>query len=246
MCLATACIEEMGHYAPRTRFVEVVLNNDFQGVYVLTEKIKRDKNRVDMAKLLPEDISGDELTGGYLLRIDKLTEMLPETNTGYRRFFRPIRTTYRLLTSILIPNPKSSTITQRNYIRDYMQEFETALIQQNFKDPEKGYRAFLDIPSLVDMTILNEFTKDVDAFRLSHYFYKQKDSDGGKLVTGPPWDYNLTFGNSDFTADMHQPYNWIYTYPITIYWWARVMEDSWFRNALRCRWDELYQTVLSS
>jgi hypothetical protein len=96
------------------------------------------------------------------------------------------------------------------------------------------------------MMILNEFTKDVDGFRLSHYFYKQKDSNGGKLVTGPPWDYNLTFGNSDYTADMHETFNWIHTYPVTIYWWAHIMEDAWFRNALRCRWDELHATVLSS
>ncbi len=76
--LSYRLFEEMGHYSPRTRFVEVILNNDYQGVYILTEKIKRDKNRVDMAKLLPTDISGDELTGGYLLRIDKLTGMTPE------------------------------------------------------------------------------------------------------------------------------------------------------------------------
>ncbi len=237
--------EEMGHYSPRTRFVEVVLNNDFQGVYVLTEKIKRDKNRVDMAKLLPEDISGDELTGGYLLRIDKLTN-LPETDYWESPVVPPYPDYLTITYQYFDPKYEELNETQRNYIKDYLKDFESALIHRYFKDPEKGYRAYLDIPSMVDMMILNEFTKDVDAFRLSHYFYKQKDSRGGKLVNGPPWDYNLTFGNSDFTPDMHQTYNWIHTYPITIYWWARVMEDSRFRNELRCRWDELHQTVLSS
>ncbi len=243
--LSYRLFEEMGHYAPRTRFVDLILNNDFQGLYILTEKIKRDKNRVDMAKLLPEDISGDELTGGYLLRIDKLTGMSPD-----EYWVSPVLPPYADFEPVTYqyfdPKPEELNDEQRSYIRNHMQEFETALIQSNFKDPEKGYRSFLDMPSFVDMTILNEFTKDVDAFRLSHYFYKQKDSDGGKLVTGPPWDYNLTFGNSNFTSDMHEPFNWIYTNPITIYWWARVMEDSWFRNALRCRWDELYRSVLSS
>jgi len=236
---------EMGNYSPRTRFVEVVVNNDYKGVYILTEKIKRDKNRVDMAKLLPEDISGNELTGGYLMRIDKLTDM-----TSEQYWVSPVSPPYSgyepVIYSYFDPKYNELNDTQKSYIQDYLLEFERAMINRYFKDPETGYRSFLDIPSFVDMTILNEFTKDVDAFRLSHYFYKQKDSDGGKLVTGPPWDYNLTFGNSDFTDDIHQSYNWIYPYPMTIYWWARVMEDSWFRNQLRCRWDELYQSVLSS
>ncbi len=93
--------------------------------------------------------------------------------------------------------------------------------------------------------ILNEFSKDVDGFRLSHYFYKQKETNGGKLVNGPPWDYNLTFGNSDYTEDVHLTANWTYTLTNTIYWWARAMEDPWFRNRVSCRWDELYATVLS-
>jgi len=243
--LSYGVFEQMGHYAPRTRFVEVVVNEDYKGIYILTEKIKRDKNRVDMAKLLPVDISGDELTGGYLLRIDKISGM-----ADYEYWKSPVMPTepgYEQVTyQYFDPDYYELNETQRQYIRDHLLEFETALISKDFKDPAQGYRAYLDMPSFIDLTILNEFTKDVDAFRLSHYFYKQKDSDGGKLVTGPPWDYNLTFGNSDFLDDMQEPYNWAHTFPITIYWWPRIMEDYWFRRELSCRWDELYSTVLSS
>src|SRR5665811_1630254 len=65
--------EPLGHYTPRCRFVELFLNNKYQGVYVLMEKIKRDKNRVDIANLKLEDNAGDELTGGYIVKIDKTT-----------------------------------------------------------------------------------------------------------------------------------------------------------------------------
>jgi hypothetical protein len=243
--LSYGLFEQMGHYAPRTRFVEVVVNEDYQGIYVLTEKIKRDKNRVDMAKLLPGDISGDELSGGYLLRIDKISGM-----ADFEYWESPVQPNvpdhYAVRYQYFDPDYYELNETQRQYIRNHMLEFETALISKDFKDPDRGYRAYLDMPSFLDLTILNEFTKDVDAFRLSHYFYKQKDSDGGKLVTGPPWDYNLTFGNSDFLEDTQEPTNWMYTFPITIYWWPRIMEDYWFRRELRCRWDELYSTVLSS
>ena len=61
----------LGWYASRTRFCEVVINNDYKGVYVMAEKIKRDKNRVDISKLNPDEISGDDLTGGYIIKIDK-------------------------------------------------------------------------------------------------------------------------------------------------------------------------------
>ncbi|RLD68328.1 MAG: hypothetical protein DRI98_11980 [Bacteroidetes bacterium] len=243
--LSYRLFEEMGNYSPRTRFVEVVVNNDYKGVYILTEKIKRDKNRVDMAKLLPEDISGNELTGGYLLRIDKLSGMSSEL--FWESPVSPPYAGYNQVTySYFDPKYEELNDTQRAYIMDHMQKFESALVHRYFKDPESGYRAYLDIPSMVDMMILNEFTKEVDAYLFSHYFYKQKDSDGGKLVNGPPWDYNLAFGNNDYYEDLHLTYNWIYTQDNRVYWWNRVMEDSWFRNALRCRWDELYQTVLSS
>lgn len=65
-------------------------------------------------------------------------------------------------------------------------------------------------------------------------------------MTGPPWDYNLTFGNSNFLLDVEEPENWVYTIPITIWWWPRIMDDHWFRRELRCRWDALYSDLLSS
>jgi len=237
--------EEMGNYAPRTRFVEVVLNNDYQGIYILTEKIKRDKNRVDMAKLLPEDISGDELTGGYLLRVDKLSGM-PPTHFWKSLVSPPYAGFNKVTYSYFDPKYEELNDAQRSYIRNHMNEFEVALVGSQFKNPDRGYRAYLDIPSMTDMFILNEFTKEVDAYLFSHYFYKQKDSDGGLLVNGPPWDYNLAFGNNNYYEDLHLTYNWIYTMNNRVYWWNKVMEDFWFRNQLYCRWDELYQTVLSS
>lgn len=237
--------EKFGHYSPRTRYVEVILNGDYQGVYVLTEKIKRDKNRVDMAKITPNDTTAEDISGGYLLRIDKLTKMEPYEyweSTVAPPFPDKNRVSYQYYD----PEFEELTWAQKTYIQGYLQEFEEALVDQSFKDPSTGYRAYLDIPSFIDLMILNEFTKDVDAFRLSHYFYKQKDTKGGKLVSGPPWDYNLTFGNNDFTTDFHLTENWIYTHPISIYWWARTLQDSWFSNQLYCRWEELFTSVMSS
>ncbi len=235
--------EKFGHYAPRTRLIELVINDGYKGLYVLTEKIKRDKNRVDMAKLTPKDTTAVDISGGYLMRVDKTSGMDP-IHYWESPVQPPISGYGRITYQYFDPEYDELTVDQRNYIRGHLLKFEQALVSPNFKDPVSGYRSYLDIPSFIDLMILNEFAKDVDGFRLSHYFYKQKDTNGGKLVNGPPWDYNLTYGNNDYTEDVHLTKNWTYTLSNTIYWWARAMQDPWFRNQLYCRWDELSGTVL--
>ena len=235
--------EQMGHYAPRTRFIELVVNNDYRGLYVLTEKIKRDRNRVDMARLTPSDTASPDITGGYLLRVDKTSGMDPSAY-WQSSIQPPIQGYGSVQYQYFDPKYDELTTFQRSYIRNHMFKFEQALVSSNYRDPVNGYQAYLDIPSFVDIMILNEFTKDVDGFRLSHYFYKQRDDRGGKLVQGPPWDYNLTFGNNDFAGDINSPSYWVYTKGMTIYWWARLMQDNWFRNQLYCRWDQLSSSIL--
>ena len=166
--------EQMGHYAPRTRFVELFIDDDYRGLYVLTEKIKRDRNRVDMASLTPEDTSDLEISGGYILRIDKTTGM--DEATYWESAVQPPVSGYgRVTYQYFDPGYDQLTPDQRHYIRAYLERFEKALVSGSYKDPLTGYRAYLDIPSFTDLMILNEFTKDVDAFRLRDYFYKQRD-----------------------------------------------------------------------
>ena len=242
--LSYRLFEKFGHYSPRTRFVELILNGDYQGVYVLTEKIKRDKNRVDIAKITPKDSTAEDISGGYLLRIDKISDMEPH-EYWESPVTPPLPEKHRIVYQYFDPDYDELTQPQRDYVKDYLLEFEELMVDENFKDPQTGYRSYLDIPSFIDLMILNEFTKDVDAFRLSHYFYKQKVTRGGKLVSGPPWDYNLTFGNNDFTEDFHETENWIHTHRIAVYWWARAMQDPWFANQLHCRWEEVYASFMS-
>lgn len=71
--LAYKIARDQGRYAPRTRYCELVLNGQYQGIYVLIEKVKRDNNRVDVNKLDPDENSGNDLTGGYIIKIDKET-----------------------------------------------------------------------------------------------------------------------------------------------------------------------------
>ncbi|MEQ9423347.1 MAG: CotH kinase family protein [Cyclobacteriaceae bacterium] len=63
--------EAMGRYASRTQFVELEINGEYLGVYVFMEKLKRDGDRIDIEGLSPDVIEGEDLTGGYVLKIDK-------------------------------------------------------------------------------------------------------------------------------------------------------------------------------
>ena len=236
--------EELGRYAPRTRFCELVLNGDYMGIYVLMERIKRDKNRVSISNLEAHDLAGDALTGGYILRVDKhdsndppgWTSVPALTLPGERNiFFQYYRPRYRDLAE-----------SQRSYIRNYIYEFETILSSYLFDNPSRGYARYIDIPSFIDYIIMTEISKNIDGYVFSTYMYKDRDSKGGLLHMGPLWDFDLAYGNLNYNDLALKTPGWLYTENYRMYWFRRLMQDPKFRNHLRCRWDELRPTVLSN
>ncbi len=240
----------MGDYAPRTRDVEVVLNGEYMGVYTLVEKIKRNTGRVDIAKLNPWEIGGDDLTGGYILRVDWFNG----NANGFVSQYPPAVNTAGQVTYFEYRYPKAEDIVpeQKTYIQAYVDSFETALHGPDFMDTLTGYRAFVDVRSFVDMFLINELSRNVDGYRLSSYLYKDKGSNGGKLHDGPAWDYDLAWGNASYCGATDST-GWQYLFGDICpehqaqvpFWWARLMEDSSFVNAVRCRWNELRDNVLS-
>lgn len=219
---------DLGSYAPRTRFVEVVLNDEYVGVYVLIEKIKVDKNRVDIDKLDADDISGDDLTGGYILRKDKIDDNdYPEwgTTSGLWGTF------YQYF------DPKGEDLldVQRDYIREFMNDFELALFSDNYRDPAIGYQKYIDVPSFINFSLVNELSKNVDGYQFSTYMYKERDSDGGKLHMGPLWDFNLAFGNVDYSQSSMITTGWLWEERLP--WWSsRLVLDPFYTADMKCRW----------
>ncbi len=240
---------DLGHYAPRTKLCEVVLNGDYQGVYVLIEKIKRDKDRVDIARLQDDEISGDDLTGGYILKIDK------GNDAGWTSDYPPLRRqgNQTIVFQYEYPDGDDIVAEQQAYIQQFVNDFEDALAGDNFADPENGYARYIDVNSFVDYLIANEVTRNPDAYRISTFMHKQKDSDGGKLVMGPIWDFNLGFGNVDFCLG-GSPQGLVLRYNsvcpedfwLIPFWWDRLMEDPAFTQRVNDRWAELRAGVLST
>ncbi|MDP2336135.1 MAG: CotH kinase family protein [Bacteroidota bacterium] len=236
----------LGHYSPRCRFVELFLNGKYDGVYVLMEKIKRNKNRVDIAKLTTTDNSGEDLTGGYIIKIDKTTGSGGEgwyssyPNTAGNTFYQ-------------YDYPKSTEITgtQKSYIQNYVRNMETALYQERFTT-SGSYHEFLNDSSFIDFMIINELAKNVDGYRLSSYLYKGKNS---LMNCGPIWDFNLGFGNADYyngwlavgfqyntnlTQFSGLPDSWQ-----NPFWWKKLLLDTSFVENLKKRWASLRKNELS-
>lgn len=183
---------QLNMYASRTKYVELVLDGNYQGVYVLMEKIKRDDNRVAISNLKVEDVSGDQLTGGYILKIDK------STGSNIGSFKSKYPNTGQNFSTYFYDSPKTINTSQKKYISEYIGKFEDAVASADFKDSEKGYRKFIDVPSFIKIFILNEVSRNIDGYRISSFLYKDRDSKGGKLFAGPPWDYDISYGNANY------------------------------------------------
>ena len=237
---------DMGRYAPRTRFAELFINGEYQGIYVLIEKIKVDKNRVDIAALNPVDISGEELTVGYLLRVDKID---PNDFPGWQAIsFPQLLGENQLTFQYYDPNGGDLVEVQRNYIRSYMVDFQSALSMENFGNLANGYRRYLDVPAAVDFMIVNEIGKNIDGYIFSTYLYKEKDKQGqfGKMVMGPLWDFNLAFGNVDYWNNAQVAPGWMWNDQYRMFWFRRLIQDTYFVSSMKCRWNELRSTFLTN
>jgi hypothetical protein len=229
---------DLGGYASRTRYCELFLNNEYRGVYVLMEKIKRDRNRVAIASLDADDLSGDSLTGGYVIKID----WYEGSGQGWTSHYSDEDIHFAF------HHPPADRLedVQKEYIEDYMSIFEETLTGSGFRDEETGYRKYIHTPSFIDYFIVNEFNRNVDGFSISVYLHKERDSRGGLLRMGPVWDFNLAYGNQ-YEGDFWSPEGWVRDHwldPVP-FWWDRLLEDPEYVEQLNCRWQALRNDLLS-
>jgi hypothetical protein len=232
---------KLGHWSPRCRFVELFLNGTYQGVYVLMEKIKRNKNRVNISKMKATDNSGENLTGGYIIKIDKITGSGGEgwysnySNTLGKTFYQ-------------YEYPKADEITtlQESYIQTYVKMMENVLYNENFKNPG-NYHEYLNDSTFIDFMIMNELSKNVDGYRLSAFLFKDRN---GLFNCGPIWDFNLGYGNADYyngwipAGFQYQAYLDVDSWQVP-FWWRKLMKDQAYVAKLKTRWTTLRKKELA-
>ena len=223
--LSYTLARDMGNYAPRVRFIEVIINDDYKGVYILTEKIKIDADRVDIKKLTETDNTSRALTGGYLVKADKTTggDPVAWTMPNHNGWF----------TEFLHDNPSSGDITseQAIYIQQVFNDLAAKTGSRN-SSISNGYPSIIDVPSFIDYMIIAEIASNADSYQFSTYFHKDK---GGKLRAGPVWDYNLTYGNDLFLWGFDRSFYdvWQFDYENT---GAKFWKDLFLDPTFKCYW----------
>ena len=188
--LAHWLFRQAGHYSPRTKHFDLYINGVYRGVYVLIEKIKRGKYRVNVSKLKETDVAGDSVTGGYIWAFDKTG-----TNTGGMGSEdinkEGFKTSDGLNVIMHYPKKENLQQQQQDYLKKYLNDLE-AIFKNGSK---KGYEKYVDMTSAYDYVLHEEVTNNADSYWCSFFLHKPKDSKGGKVTLGPAWDFNLAMSN---------------------------------------------------
>ncbi len=249
--LAFKLFGEMGNTSCRTRLCEVLIDSVYKGIYLLSEKIKRDSNRLDISKLTPIDTVGDQLTGGYILQ-----QNYWDANNSFLSNYSPIdHPGFDVHFVYEYPTKDSIHPKQKTYIASFVDSLEGALYSSNFADTTNGYRRYLDTKSFIDYFIINELSRNNDGFKKSVFFNKDKHSKKkGKLKAGPVWDFDWAWKTMATCSlfDQNDGSGWAHLIndcPTDNYscgYYVRLLQDTTFSNELRCAYEEYRSTILDT
>jgi hypothetical protein len=257
---------EMGLHASRLRMVEVYINvdgkplssNSYQGVYQIVETIKNQKSRLNLKQLDETKTSADQITGGYIFKFEWMAaeEPLLPCPSGTTNPWNYLE----------LVDPKPIATTQKDYIVNFLKSFHDSLRSTDPANATTGYPSFIEPKSFVDHVIVNELTRNMDAYVRSQYFYKDR---GSKMFAGPIWDYDLIAGTGlkpgGFGGEMANigTEGWQYdgnksrltgggstgfpgsTSSGTADWFPLLLANATFNTQLIARWKELRQTLLT-
>jgi hypothetical protein len=237
----------IGMAAPRTTFAEVYLNtasrpvqaSDYMGVYLLVEKIKNQKDRLNLQQLEPEDTTLPAIAGGYIFkfewRVMEIEQMLA-CPSGLDNCWDYLE----------VYDPQPWNPEQQGYLSDHLQSFVTALHSATPSDETTGYPAFIDVRSFATQVVIHELTRNLDAYTRSQYFFKDRE---GKINAGPFWDYDLIAGvgrqATGLATEGWQHEAMASRFTSTADWFPLLIADPAFNAAVIARWKELRQAELS-
>ena len=218
--LAYSLWEQMGYYSPKTKFCELSINGFYQGVYVLCEKV-----RVDSVRLNLED--------GCLIKIDRPKGEFFTSTISHNSVPKTVF-------EIRYPVIGEISTSQKNQIQSFVHLFEESLFLSN--ETSLAVFEIIDMSSFIDYLIINEFCKNIDAYRLSTYFQITADN---KIKMGPIWDFNFSFGLTNY-LDGYKPSGFVYGKMDEVpFWWEKLTKNSFFKSALTKRWRQLRGSTLS-
>ena len=236
--MAQHIFQSMGHYSPRSRIVEVILDGSYFGVYQVMEKVKQGKSRLPIAKLPSTVTSGDSLTGGYIIKCDW------NGNGGWTSKYTSPSGGAQVYQ---YDYPWPVNTAQKNYIHKYYDSLEAAMYGAKQSSSPGNWRKYGDEKSIMDYMLLLEISDNGDTYYGGSFFtYKERNSDGGLIHLGPAWDYDLSFGTWGGIS------GWLYQTTAVSFWWAKLFGttgygkgDTLWKNNLKCRWTQYRRGILN-
>jgi NOL1/NOP2/fmu family ribosome biogenesis protein len=205
-------------YVPQSEYTELFINNKHAGTYLIGQKVEESKNRVNI---------GDD---GYLVEIDTDAHGRIEEDDVY--FRSNVWSSHYKDGVFNIKEPSLDFDSEKfNLIKGHINSFEDALFGDNFKDPDIGYRSFIDLPSFIDWFLVNEISKNQDAASFSSIYFNYIP--GEKIKMGPIWDFDLAFGNVNYSNAENPEGFWIKDN----LWYKRMFEDPYFKQMVQERFD---------
>lgn len=245
-----ALSNRLGRWAARTQFVEVFVNanggdldmSDYVGIYVLTDALRVEEGRIDIASLDHGDVGERKITGGYLAKID-----LPDAD---EYSFQLRRNFPGLPFALVVASPKAADLVsaQRDYIKNHLQAFDDSLFA-NFSGGwrNRTHLDFIDRPAWIDHHLLNVLAMNIDGLNRSAYFTKDRE---GRLAAGPVWDFDRALGGGDVRAANPEVWSGRFEDGATDYWsdgwWGVLALDPDFVQAWIDRWQSLRRTELAT
>ncbi|HEX2736087.1 MAG TPA: CotH kinase family protein [Polyangiaceae bacterium] len=260
--------KDLGLQAPRTAFSEVYVNyearpiaeDDYQGIYWVTETIKNNSVRTNLQQLKDKDTELPTITGGYMMSLEQYAAeepTIPCTGSdpigggfgapgggglgggglGTSAPAAPAAGT--CWQSLELIDPGSANTQQLDWITQYIQDFHDTLNAT----PMGDYAAYIDVPSFVDYFLLTELTRNMDAYVRSAHYFKDRD---GKLQAGPLWDYNFAYGEG--SSDSVDPMGgWQLDAGRNVNgWYQALLTDDTFKSDIKARWQVLRQDLFST
>ena len=222
--------EVMGTWTPEVRFCELMLDGEYQGVYVLMEMIDVDANRLS----LTEYRSGDPVCS-YLVLIGSRSR-LERSLDNFCYYTYQMEIGNDLRAEVLYPRTSSLSQQVLEYIQADFSEAERMLFSSDLVDGTGAWKSGINMDSFVNYYILMEFLAVNDMFGNSTYLYRDVR---GKLSIGPVWDYNNVLNN------------FFHPMPERAFllsqrgWYSRLMMDQEFVERVIRRYRELRRGVLS-
>lgn len=235
-------------WVPSSRHVEVVVDGKYYGIYILTERPGKGKNRLNMHD--PGEDGGD-LTGDWRVEIDRDDEdhYYRSKYHPYGRYGTVDNTKY---ITYQYDDPEYEDFADlpagtEKAIQKSIDDMEDCFAGDNYKDPVNGYRKYIDVTSFIDYMLSTEFTFNVDGYRLSSHMYKYSETRAKNEGLDSRWkctlwDFNIALGNADYYKGSRTDL-WQYDMnsretdnQLVPFWWKRLIDDPAYQTDLKARW----------